>query len=403
MALLAMETLEPEPVPLDVKVVLVGEPQIYYALQGLDREFAELFKVKSDFAPDVERTPESERGYADFVASRCAQKSLPPFDAAAVARVIEEGSRRAGDQRRLTARMRDIADVLTEAAHFARAAGKEAVGVEALERALAERDRRDRRPEREILELIRRGALRFEPRGEAVGQVHGIGLLSLGELMFGRPIRVMASAYMGTNGVVNLEREASLSGPIHTKGFLILSGYLGRLFARTQPLVFAGTLSFEQMYEEVEGDSASAAELFALVSAIAGVPLRQGIGVTGAINPEGRILPVGGVTAKIEGYFAACETVGLTGEQGVILPRRNAENLVLRREVREAVADGRFRIWAIDRVEEGWPILSGREAGEEVVPGQFTAGSVHQAVMQQIATWAEEWKRFGERAKVGNG
>ncbi len=403
LAMLAMETLDPEPVPLDVKVVLVGEPQLYYALQAMDREFAELFKVKSDFAPDVERTPETERGYADFIASRCEEKELPPFEAAAVARIIEEGSRRAGDQRRLTARMRDIADVLTEAAHFARAAGRTSVGVDALERALAERDRRDRRPEREILELIRRGVLRFEPRGEAVGQLHGIGLLSLGELMFGRPIRVMASAYMGTEGVVNLERETGMSGPIHTKGFMILSGYLGRLFARTQPLVFAGTLSFEQMYEEVEGDSASAAELFALISAIGGVPLRQGIGVTGAINPEGRILPVGGVTAKVEGFYAACEIVGLTGEQGVLLPRRNVDNLVLRSEVRAAVADGRFHVWAIDRVEEGWPILSGREAGEEVVPGQFAPGSVHQAVMDQLAAWAEEWKRFGERTRAGEG
>ena len=246
-------------------------------------------------------------------------------------------------------------------------------------------------------EMIRRGVLRFEPRGEAVVQVFGIGLLSLGELSFGRPIRVVASAYMGTGGVVNLEREVSLSGPIHTKGFLIISGYLGALFARTQPLVFSGTLSFEQMYEELEGDSASAAELFALVSAISRVPLRQGIGVTGAVNQEGVILPVGGVTDKVEGFFEACRTVGLTGEQGVILPRRNAENLVLRQDVRDAVAQGRFRIWTIDRIEEGWPILSGREAGAELAPGEFPPGSVHHAVMQQLGSWADAWKRLDDR------
>jgi predicted ATP-dependent protease len=401
MAFLAMETLDPEPLPLDVKVVLVGEPQLYYGLHGVDHDFAELFKVKSDFAPDVERTSEAERGYADFVASRCEEHHLPPFEAGAVARVIEEGSRRAGDQHRLTALMREIADVITEAAHFARAAGRETVGVEDLDRALAERERRDYRPAREILEMIRRGVLRFEPRGHAAGQLHGIGLLSLGELSFGRPIRVMASAYMGTSGVVDLEREASLSGRIHTKGFLILNGYLGRMFARTQPLVFAGTLSFEQMYEEVEGDSASAAELFALISAIGGVPLHQGIGVTGAVNPEGMILPVGGVTAKVEGFFSACKVVGLTGDQGVLLPRRNIDHLVLRREVRDAVSEGRFHIWAIDHIEEGWPILSGKDAGDEVVPGQFSPGSVHQAVMDQLGVWAEEWKRYGEKMGAG--
>ena len=311
------ETLDPQPIALDVKVVLVGEPHVYYLLRNADHEFVELFKVKSDFAPDVERTPESERAYADFVASWCADNVLPPFVAPAVARIIEEGSRAAGDQRRLTTRMRAIADVLTEAAHYARAAGRTSVGVEEVERALVERDRRDRRPQRDLLEMIRRGVLRFEPRGEAVGQVFGIGLLSLGELSFGRPIRVVASAYMGTGGVVNLEREVSLSGPIHTKGFLIISGYLGALFARTQPLVFSGTLSFEQMYEELEGDSASAAELFALVSAISRVPLRQGIGVTGAVNQEGVILPVGGVTDKVEGFFEACRGQDVGGQRHV--------------------------------------------------------------------------------------
>ena len=386
------ETLDPEPIPLDVKVVLVGEPPLYYMLHAADHEFAELFKVKSDFAPDVERTPEAERGYADFVARHCLKDELPSFGAAAVARIVEEGSRRAGDQHRLTSQMREIANVVREAAHWAVTVGHAAVGAEDVERALEERDRRDRRPAREIVDMIRRGVLRFAPAGEAVGQLYGIGLLSLGELTFGRPIRVMASAYMGNTGVVDLEREASLSGPIHTKGFLILSGFLGRLFARTRPLVFAGTLSFDQMYEEVEGDSASAAELYALLSAIGGISLRQGVGVTGAVNQEGTILPVGGVTAKIEGYYDACRAVGLTGEQGVMLPRRNRDHLVLRRDVREAVEAGAFHVWAIDRVEDGWPILCGREAGAEIAPGHFPEGSVHAAVMDQLIVWGDEWK-----------
>ena len=280
-------------------------------------------------------------------------------------------------------------------------AGHAAVGAEDVERALEERDRRDRRPARELVEMIRRGVLRFAPTGEAVGQLYGIGLLSLGDLSFGRPIRVMASAYMGNTGVVDLEREASLSGPIHTKGFLVLSGFLGRLFARTRPLVFAGTLSFDQMYEEVEGDSASAAELYALLSAIGGIPLRQGVGVTGAVNQEGTILPVGGVTAKIEGYYDACRAVGLTGEQGVVLPRRNRDHLVLRRDVREAVEAGAFHIWAIDRVDDGWPILCGREAGAEIAPGHFPEGSVHAAVMDQLVVWGDEWKVGKPSIRVG--
>ncbi|HEX7118501.1 MAG TPA: ATP-binding protein [Longimicrobiales bacterium] len=393
LALAIADSMEPEPIPADVKVVLIGEPTLYYLLRSLDTEFTELFKIRVDFQPQMDRTADAERGYARLVAAHAKAESLPAFDATAVAALVEEGSRRAGDQRKLTTRFADIVDLVRESAHWARAAGRERVRAEDVARALDERDRRDKRMQRELLELIERGVLAFEPTGERVGQVYGIGLLSAAGEMFGRPIRVTASAYMGTGGVINIEREAKLSGPLHSKGFLVLSGYLGWMFARTEPLILSASLSFEQMYEEVEGDSASVAELYALMSAIGEVPLRQGIAVTGAISDKGLVLPVGGVTDKIEGFFAACQRAGLDG-QGVIVPRRNADNLVLRREVRDAVEAGRFHVWAIDRIEDGWAILAGRDAGERRDDGTFPDGTVHHAVQNRLSRWAAEWKRF---------
>ncbi|HEX6939528.1 MAG TPA: ATP-binding protein [Longimicrobiales bacterium] len=397
LALAVVDSIEPEPIPGDVKVVLIGEPTLYYLLRALDTEFAELFKVKVDFRPHMDRTADAERGYARLLAAQVRSESLPPFDATAVASLIEEGSRLAGDQRKLTTRFGEIADLAREAAHWARNAGRNPVRAEDVARALEERDRRDKRAQRELLELIRRSVLAFEPAGERVGQIYGIGLLAAaGGEAFGRPIRVMASAYMGTGGVINIEREAKLSGPLHSKGFLVLSGYLGWMFARSEPLILSASLSFEQMYEEVEGDSASVAELYALLSAIGEVPVRQGIGVTGALSEKGAVLPVGGVTQKVEGFFAACQQIGLDG-QGVIVPRRNADNLVLRREVRDAVEAGRFHIWAIDGVEEGWAILAGREAGERRADGTFPEGTVHHAVQARLSEWTAEWKRMVRR------
>jgi len=393
------ETLEPEPIPLNVKVILIGEPSTYYHLQQADPEFEELFKVKVDFTPHMERTSDAEKGYASFVAARCERESLRPFDATAVAAVVEEGSRLASNQWKLSTRFRAIRDLVREAAHVATERKAEVVSQAHVEGALDDRHRRNNRPHRELLDLIKRGVLSFEPQGEKVGQIHGIGLIQVSDQAFGRPIRIMCSAYLGTEGVVNIEREALLSGRIHNKGFLILSGYLGRTFARSKHLLLSASLSFDQLYEEIEGDSASAAELYALLSAISGVPIRQDICITGAINQDGTILPVGGVTEKIEGVFAAFEQTGLTGEQSVIVPRRNVENLVLRRPIREAVADGRFHIRAIDRIEEGWPILTGLEAGEMAEDETFPEGSVHRLVAEQLDEFVREWATMGDKGK----
>lgn len=390
--LFAMQSLEPEPIPADITVVLIGEPGTYYLLQALDAEFDEVFKVKVDFASDMDRRPDGERDYARLIATECGRKGLPPFDAEAVARLIDEGSRLADDQTKLTTRLRPILDLMLESAHVA--GDGRTVTAEHVQAALDHQDLRRRRPERRLLEAIERGFLAFEPTGDRVGQLYGIGLTWLGDAAVGRPIRVMASAYLGRDGLVNIEREAELSGRIHNKGFLVVTGYLGRHFARHRPLTLSGTLSFDQLYEEVEGDSASAAELFALLSAVGEIPIRQGIAVTGAVNQDGMILPVGGVTAKIEGYFKACLKVGLNGSQGVVIPRRNLDNLCLDRPVRDAVAEGRFHLWAIDRVEEGWPILTGREAGHDEVDGAFPEGTVHRAVQERLDEWAELWEQM---------
>ena len=390
MGLYVTDTLEPEPIPAALKVVLVGEPDTFYMLRAADTEFRELFKVKADFRPDMERTLEAERAYARFVAAGAPRDGARAFDAAAVARVIEESSRIAADQNKLTTRFGLIADLVREATHWAGASDHAVVTAADVDRALAERDHRERRPHRSLLELIERGILAFDPDGDQVGQLYGLAVLTIGDEAFGRPMRIMATAYPGLAGLSNIEREVAMSGPIHSKAFLLLSGYVARRFARTRPLALSATLSFDQLYEEVEGDSASAAELFALLSAIAGIPVHQGIAVTGAVNPAGDILPVGGVTEKIEGYFAACLARGLTGRQGVIVPHRNLASLCLRASVREAVQAGRFHVWAIDRIEQGWPLLAGLEAGEERPDGTYPEATLYRAVTDQLDQWARQ-------------
>ncbi len=396
--LLPTPSLQPAPIPTVLTVILVGTPRIYYRLKALDPDFDELFKVKVDFAPDLTRTTDSERAYGRFVAAACERHDLPPFDAEAVARLVEESGRLAGDQTKLTTQHRPMVDLIVEAAHHAREAdgsGGALVRAADIDAAIAARDARNGRPKRRLLELIERGILRFQPAGEAIGQVYGIGLISIGDDAFGRPIRLSASAYLGSGGVIAIEREVEMAGRIHNKGVLVLTGYLGEKFAQKRPLILTASLSFEQMYEEVEGDSASAAELYVLMSQIGQIPVTQTVAVTGALSEEGDILPVGGVTEKIEGFYEACERVGLDGTQGVIFPRRNLDSLVLRRPVRDSVEAGRFSLWAIDRVEEGWPILSGLEAGERGADGAFPEGTAHRAVDERLAAWANLWSRSG--------
>jgi lon-related putative ATP-dependent protease len=388
-------TLRPEPIPLDLKVVLVGRREVYHILYALDEDFRELFKVKVDFAPEMDWSDEHVVNYAAFVSRRVRETGLRHFDAAAVARVVEYGARLRDHQRKLSTRLLEVADVVTEASFWAGKAGHELVGAEDVEKAIAKREYRSNLVEERVRELIAEGTIKIDTTGERVGQVNGLSVIGLGDYEFGKPSRVTARVALGRGAVQSIEREIELSGPIHSKGFMILSGYLAGTYAQEWPLALAATLTFEQAYEEVEGDSASSTELYALLSALSGLPLRQSIAVTGSVNQHGEVQAVGGVTTKVEGFFAVCKAQGLTGEQGVVIPRANVPHLMLTDEVVDAVREERFHVWAVDVVGEGLELLTGRPAGERGPDGLFPEGTVHRLVEDRLRDYAERLREFG--------
>ncbi len=371
LALLATTALKPEPIPIDTKVVVVGSPELYYLLQFLDDDFRELFKVRADFGPEAPRDAEGHLAYARFIARQVKAEGLPPFDAAAVAEVIRVGAREAAHRGKLSVEFGAVADVVREAGHWARAAGAATVGAAQVRQALDERAARSDRIAAKVRELIAEGILRISLEGRHVGQVNGLSVWDLGDYRFGRPSRVTASVGVGQDGLVNIERESDLSGGTHDKGVLILEGYLRNRYARERPLALSASLAFEQSYGWVEGDSASSAELYCLLSALAGAPLRQDVAVTGSVNQHGEVQAVGGVNEKVEGFFDACRARGLTGTQGVCLPRSNVRHLVLRHDVIDAVREGRFHVWAIDTIDEGIELLTGIPVGDVDQEGTF--------------------------------
>lgn len=387
-------TLEPEPIALDLKVVLVGPAALYALLHQLDPDLRKLFKVRADFDVEMQWGEEQPAQYAGFVARQVRDRGLRHFESAAVARVVEEGGRISGDQRRLSLRLLRIAELVAEASHWAGEAGRELVAAADVERAIAERDYRSNLAEEKVRELIADGTLMIDVAGERVGQVNGLSVEMLGDYAFGRPARITASVAVGDGDVLNIDRETELSGPIHDKGFLILGGYLQERYGSERPLSLAASLVFEQSYAQVEGDSASAAELFALLSSLSGAPLRQGVAVTGSVNQHGRIQAIGAVNEKVEGFFLTCEQAGAGGEQGVIVPAANAPHLMLRGDVVEAVREGRFQIWAIEDVDQGLEILTGIPAGERQPDGSFPEGTVHRLVEDRLAAFAEAGRRF---------
>ncbi len=395
-SLVATVGLAPEPIPLDVKVVLIGDPTTYYLLYSLDDEFQKLFKVRADFASDMDWTPENEELYALFIHARCQEENLKHFELEAVARVVEYGSRLVEDQRKLTTRFAHVADVVREASYWARRNSHELVTAADVQQAIEERVYRSNQVEERIRERIGQGTIMVDTEGQVVGQVNGLSIISLGDYFFGRPSRITARTYMGQAGVINIEREAKLSGNIHDKGVLILSGYLGGKYAQDLPLSLSASLCFEQSYEGVEGDSASSTELYALLSSLANVPLKQSIAVTGSVNQQGDIQPVGGVTKKIEGFFDVCRAQGLSGQQGVIIPEQNIPNLTLREDVVEAVHAGKFHIYPVRTIDEGITILTGLEAGERQEDGAYPEGTVNYAVAQRLHQLAKGFKEFGK-------
>jgi lon-related putative ATP-dependent protease len=382
-------SLLPAPVPLRLKVVLVGTPMLYQLLHRLDEEFRELFKVRVDFAPEMDWTDEAIAGYAAFV-SRCIhEKGLKHFDAGAVARVVEESCRWQDDQRKLSTRLRDVDDLVTEASYWAGQGSHELVSADDVRRAVAEKERRSSLSEERLRELIADGTLRVEVAGARTGQLNGLSVIELGDHHFGIPCRISATVALGRGTVESIERETKMGGPIHNKGFLIVSGYLASRYAQQWPLALRATLTFEQSYDEVEGDSASSTELYSLLSALADLPLKQHIAVTGSVDQHGNVQAVGGVTDKVEGFFKVCKAKGLTGDQGVIIPVANLSNLMLSDEVVDAVRQGRFGVWAVDSVDEGIEILTDRPAGARQPDGRYPEGSVHGLVASRLEAYAK--------------
>ncbi len=393
-------TLNPQPMPLDVKLVFVGNPRIYQLLFQADEDFRKLFRVKADFTVDMERSPDCVGLYAGFISSFARENALRHFDKSAVARVVEYGSRLVEHQGRLSTRFIEIADLLTESDFWASKDSNDLVGAQHVERAIEQKIYRANLIEERVQQLIDEGTILIDTEAAVVGQVNGIAVYELGDYRFGRPSRITARVSLGRGQVVSIEREIQMSGRIHNKGFAILNGYLHGKYAQERLLALSASIGFEQTYDEVEGDSASAAELYALLSALADVPVRQGIAVTGSVDQRGEVQPIGGVNEKVEGFYAVCKTKGLTGEQGIVIPRANIQHLMLRREVVDAVREGRFNVWSAATVDEGIEILTGVPAGAPDSKGRYPPGTINRLVMDKLAQMArrtEAGRRRGRR------
>lgn len=394
--------MKPEPIDVNVKVVLIGDAYSYQILWTYDEDFRKIFKVKSDFDTVMERTPETVQRYAEFVCRIADEEKFAPFDRGAVAAVVEYGVRLAGRQSKLSTRFSDVADIIREAAYWAREMGSEVVLEEHVDRAVSERVYRLSLVESKIQELIEQGVLMIDSDGARVGQLNGLSIYSLGDYAFGRPSRITAAVSMGRAGIINIDREADLSGKTHNKGMLILAGYFRQKFATKKPLAFSASLAFEQSYSGVEGDSASSTELYALLSALSEIPLRQDIAVTGSVNQMGEMQAIGGVNEKIEGFYDVCRARGLTGRQGVAIPAANVADLMLRKDVIDAVGAGKFHIYPLTTIEEGIELLTGLPAGERGPDGNFPEGSVYgraEARLLKMAEAAKETKESKENTK----
>lgn len=399
-------SLKPESVPLQAKIIMIGSQWIYYLLYYLEPDYRKFFKVRADFDSRNNRTPEIMQDYALFVATHCKNEGLLPFNRSGVAGLLEYASRIVEDQQKLSSQFMEIADLIRESSYWAGKEGAAVVTREFVKRAIEEKIYRSNLIEERMQELFEDGTIMVDVDGAVVGQINGLSVITLGDYLFGRPSRLTARVYLGRAGMVNIEREVKLSGPIHDKGVLILTGFLGGKFAYDKPLSFSASLCFEQNYEGVEGDSASSTELYSLLSALSGVPIRQGIAVTGSVNQLGRVQPIGGVNYKIEGFFAVCKAKGLTGDQGVMIPKSNERHLMLSDEVVAAVRDGRFHIWSVETIDEGIEILTGMPAGERKEDGSWPEDTVNGLVDRRLREMLKQMKKFGasekeERRKKG--
>jgi lon-related putative ATP-dependent protease len=394
--LISSRSLRPEPIPLQIKVILIGRLDVYQTLLAFDDNFIELFKVKADFDTSMPWTDENAKQYAAFVSTVCETEKLKHLDASALALMVEHGARLAEDQQKLSTHFGVIADVIREASYYASLEGAEVAAAAHVRKAIDERYFRSSLVHERVKELMERDVIKIDVSGSEVGQVNGLSVVQWGDLSFGQPNRITVSVGLGREGLIDIEREANLSGPIHTKGVLILSGYLTSKYAQDKPLSLSARLVFEQSYVGVDGDSASSTELYALLSALSGLPIQQGIAVTGSVNQKGEVQAIGGVNEKIEGFFAICQAKGLTGSQGVLIPKSNAANLMLKDEVVEAVRQGKFHIWSVGTIDEGIEILTGAVAGERQPDGGFEEGSLNARVDQRLIELAERLEKFGK-------
>ena len=396
-------SLDPQPIPLSVTVVLLGEPQLYYLLSAHDPDCDELFKVPADFAGDIERSDDNVRSFAQLVATLARRQSLRPLQRDAVARVIEHASRLAADADRLSAHQQSLGELLCEADHWAGRGARSCITAEDVQQALDAKIYRSDRVREYLLDQIRRGMTLIDTAGAVVGQVNGLAVFTLGQFSFARPSRITARTRPGRPQVVDIEREVALGGPLHSKGVLILSGFIAARYALEVPLSLAASLVFEQSYGMVDGDSASSAELYALLSSLSGLPIKQSFAVTGSVNQLGEIQPIGGVNEKIEGFFDTCRVTGLTGTQGVLIPRSNAQHLMLRGDVVEAVSAGQFHIHAVATIDQGIALLTGVDAGardgQGDAPGRYPEGSVNGRVEAALVGFAEALRRFAARSE----
>lgn len=392
--LIAPQGLRPQPMPVDVKVILIGDNQIYQVLSAYDEDFWEIFRVKADFDFEVDKTEDNMKAYACFIGDCCRTEALRHFDPSGVAKIVEYGARLVGDQEKLSSRFSQVKEIVVEADYWARKDRSELVSGKHVERAIEEKIYRHNLIDERIQEAITRGTIMIDVEGAVVGQVNGLSVYSLGDITFGKPSRITAKTFMGRGGVVNIERESQLSGRIHDKGVLILGGYLGWKYAQDKPLSLSASICFEQSYEGVEGDSASSTELYAILSSLADVPIKQNIAVTGSVNQRGEIQPIGGANHKIEGFFRVCKARGLTGGQGVLIPYSNLDNLMLHEEVIDAVRRGQFRVYAVKTIDEGIEVLTGVEAGVKREDGTYAEGSVNDRVNKRLVEIAEGLKDF---------
>lgn len=398
---LALSALKPEPIEISVKVIMIGDPYIYSMLYAYDEDFAKVFKVRADFDWSMDLNAEALKQYGTVIKTIADKEKLKPFDQTAVATIVEYGVRLAGRKNKISTKFNIVADILKEASYWAGKENAKVVLQKHVDKAIDVRIDRVRLIEEKIQEMIDQGLILIDTKGKVIGQVNGLSVYDTGEYSFGCPSRITAKTSVGNSGIINIEREAQLSGRIHDKGVLILSGYLRDKYAQDKPLVMSGSICFEQSYSGVEGDSASSTEIYALLSSLAELPIRQDIAVTGSVNQKGEIQPIGGVNQKIEGFYDVCKSAkgGLTGKQGVIIPAQNIDDLMLRKEVAEAIAQGKFHIYAVETIDEGIEILTGIKAGEKDKDGKYLGKTVNNLVNKKLINLAEYWKKFRAATK----